>query len=50
MNKFEWIEETSLFNEDFIKSYTEERDEGYFIENDVQYPEELLELCNHLPF
>ena len=39
---FEWIEETSQFNEDFIKSYNEESDEGYFVEADVQYPEKLL--------
>ena len=29
-NNFEWIEDTSQFNEDFIKSYNEESDEGYF--------------------
>ena len=33
---FEWIEHTSQFNEDFIKRYNEERDEGYFLEVDVQ--------------
>ena len=30
-NKFEWIEDTSQVNEDFIKSYNEEIDEGYFL-------------------
>ena len=50
VNKFEWIEETSQFNEDFIKSYNEQGDERYFIENDVQYPEELHEPHNHLAF
>ena len=34
--------DTSQFNEDFIKNYNEERDEGYFIEVDVQYLEKLL--------
>ena len=38
VNKFEWIEDTSQFNEDFIKSYNEESDEGNFLEADVQYP------------
>ena len=38
VNKFEWIEDTSQFNEDFIKSYNEESDEGHFLEADVQYP------------
>ena len=44
VNKFEWIEETAQFNEDFIKNYNEESDEGYFLEVDVQYPEKLHEL------
>ena len=39
VNNFEWIEETSQFNEDFIKNYNEESDKGYFIEVDVQYLE-----------
>ena len=30
VNKFEWTEETSLFNEDFIMNYNEEIGEGYF--------------------
>ena len=42
VNKFEWIEDTSQFNEDFIKNYNEESDEGYFIEVAIQYPEKLL--------
>ena len=50
VNKFEWIKDTSQFNEDFIKSFNEERDEGYFLEVNVQYPEKLLELHNDLPF
>ena len=28
LNKFEWIEDTSQFNEDFIKKYSEECVEG----------------------
>ena len=28
----EWIEDTSKFNEGFIKNYNEESDEGYFLE------------------
>ena len=41
VNEFEWIEDTSRFNEDFIKNYNEENDEGYFFEVDVQYLEKL---------
>ena len=50
VNNFECIEDTSQFNEDFIKNYNEESDEGYFLEVDVQYLEKLHELHNDLPF
>ena len=29
---FKWVEQISQFNEDFIKSYYEESDEGCFLE------------------
>ena len=38
VNNFKWIEETSQFDEDFIKNFNGESDEGYFLEVDVQYP------------
>ena len=41
VNNFQWIKDISQFNEDFVKSYNEENDEGYFLEVDVQY----LEIC-----
>ena len=41
VNNFEWIKDTSQFNEDFMKNYNEESDKGYFLEADVQYPEKL---------
>ena len=50
VNKFQWIEDTSQFNENFIKNYKEDSDEGYFAEADVQYPEKLHELHNYLLF
>ena len=50
VNNFEWIHNTSQFNEDFIKNDNEKSDEGYFVEVDVQYPEKLHELHNDLPF
>ena len=31
VNNFEWIGDTSQFNEDFIKNYNEESDERYFL-------------------
>ena len=50
VNDFEWSKDTSQFNKDFIKTYNEERDEGYFLKVDVQYLEKLYELHNDLPF
>ena len=50
VNNFEWIEDTSQFNEDFIKNCTKESYEGYFLEVDVQYLKKLHELNNDLPF
>ena len=50
VNNFEWIKDTSQFNDDFIKNYNEEIDKGYFPEADVQYIEILHELHNNLPF
>ena len=44
---FRWVERTSQFNEDFIKSYNVESDAGYFLEVDVQYPENLYDLQLH---
>ena len=50
VNNFKWIEDTSKFNEDFIKSYNEESNDRYFLKIDVQYPEKLHEVHNNLPF
>ena len=35
VSKLELIEDISQFNEDFIKNYSEENDEGYFLEFDI---------------
>ena len=50
VNNFEWLKDTSQFNEDFIKNYNEKSDGRYFVEVDVQYTEKLYELYNDLPF
>ena len=50
VNNFEWIKDTSQFNEDFIKNYNEESDEGYFLEVDVQYLKKLYDFHNDLSF
>ena len=36
VNDFEWIKDTSEFNEDLIKNCNEESDEGYFLEVGVK--------------
>ena len=38
LGSFKWVENIYQFNKD-IKNYNEEIDIGYFVENDVQYPE-----------
>ena len=50
VNKVKWIEETSQFNEDFIKIYNEDSKTRYFIEADVPYPETFHKLHNDSPF
>ena len=50
VNSFVWTEDTSQFKEDFIKNYDEGNNEGYFIEVDVQYLENLREFYHGLPF
>ena len=44
------MDDSSPLNEEFIKSYNQESDEGYFLEVDVQCPEKSNELHNDLPF
>ena len=50
VNNFKRIKDTSQFNENFIKRFNKESDEGYFLEVDVHYPEKLHKLHNNLPF
>ena len=48
VNEFKWVDDISKFNKDFIKSFNDESDEGYFLEVGVQYPEKLRYLRNDL--
>ena len=50
VNNFEWIKDISKSNGDFIKNYNKESDEGYLLEDDVQYLEKLHDLHNDSPF
>ena len=47
---FKWIEDVSKIDKDFLKSYDENRDIGYFLEVDIEYPKELHDLHSDLPF
>ena len=38
---FEWIEDISEIDENFIKNYDADSNVGYFIEADIEYPKEL---------
>ena len=44
------VQDFSEFDGSFIKSYNEESDEGYLLEVDVPYLENLHNLHNDLPF
>ena len=44
------MEHLSEFDESFIKSYNEKIKEGYFLEADIQNPENLHNAQNDLPF
>ena len=47
---FEWVEDMSTIDEDFIKNYDEDSDVGYIIKADTEYPKELHSLHSDLPF
>ena len=47
---FKWVKDVSKFDKILIKNYNEESDKEYFIEVDVQYPENLHNLYNDLLF
>ena len=44
------MEDPSQFNEDFIKSYNKESDEGYFLEVDVTYSKKIHKIHDDLPY
>ena len=41
VNGFKWENDLSTFNENFIKSYNENSDVGYFLEVYIEYPKQL---------
>ena len=47
---FKWVDDLSMFTEDFIKNYDEEDDTGYLFVVDVEYPKNFHKLHSDLPF
>ena len=50
VDEFKWVDDLSMFTEDFIKSYDEEGDAGYLLAVDIEYPKTLRMLHSDLPF
>ena len=46
---FKWVDDLSIFTENFIKNYDEDSDIGYNLEVDVEYPRNLHMLRSDLP-
>ena len=47
---FKWVEDISIFTEDYITNYDEESDTSYLLVVDVTYPKNLYESHKYLPF
>ena len=50
VDRFKWVDNLSMFTEDFIKSYDEESDVSYLLVVDIEYPKTLLMLHSDLRF
>ena len=49
VNNFQWVEDISRTNEEFIKNYNENSNKGYILEVDVNNPKKLHDLHSDLP-
>ena len=47
---FKWLDNLSMFTEEFIKNHDENGDKGYIFEVDVEYPKKLRSVHSDLPF
>ena len=47
---FKWLDNLSMFTEEFITNYDENSDKGYILEVDVEYPKKLHSVHSDLPF
>ena len=50
VNSFKWKQNMLKFNEEFIRNYDEDSDKGYILEVYVEYPKDLHDLHNDLPY
>ena len=50
VDDFDWVEDLSKIDEDFIKNYERNSDKGYILEVDVQYPKYLHDLHGDILF
>ena len=50
MNGFKWANDIFEINEKFFNSYNKNRDKGYILEVDVDYPSKLHKLQSDMPF
>ena len=46
VNGFDWVEDLSKIDEDFIKNYNEDSDKGYILEVDVEYPKNFVHISS----
>ena len=50
VNGFKWNKNTSKFNKNVIRNYDENSNKGHIFEVDIEYPKNLHNLHNDLPF
>ena len=49
-SNFQWVQDLSKIDEEFIENYDDDSIAGYFIEAGIEYPKELHSLNSDLPF
>ena len=47
---FRWMDDISKIDEDFVKDYDKNNNEGYILDVDIDYPSKLQNLHSDLPF
>ena len=50
VSDFKWVDDLSIFTEDFIKNYDENSNKGYIFEVDIEYPINIHMQHSDLPF